>query len=353
MSANLLQETIATLKKHLQAVPFLKLERVTTPVNGEYDHAVDAVVDLKLPQGRQKLLVEYKSAGQPQLARQAIYQLQHHLKKVEGAYGVFLAPFISRRAIALCTAAGIGYADLAGNCHLVFQTVYIHQEGQPNLRIQRREGHSLYATKASRLVRVLLVQAAQQRHWKVAELAAEAQVSVGQVSNVKRQLMEREWLTQDKLGFWLNAPEALLEDWSKNYTFRRNLVQDYYASRSGPELDQVLADTCQQAGVEFAFTGFSGAVRLAPAVRPARAMLYVADQLDLVAERAELKAVESGATISLLKPYDAGVFYGAQPFQDGMPVVTAVQLYLDLKSFRGRGEEAAEAVLEQVLRPTW
>ena len=56
--------------------------------------------------------------------------------------------------------------------------------------------------------------------------------------------------------------------------------------------------------------------------------------------------------MSLLIPYDEGVFYGAREVE-GLRVVCPVQLYLDLKGYKGRGEEAASAVLKQELSKLW
>jgi hypothetical protein len=74
--------------------------------------------------------------------------------------------------------------------------------------------------------------------------------------------------------------------------------------------------------------------------------------VEIVAEKLELKAVDSGANVSLLQPYDEGVFYGTQK-TDGVQVVSPIQLYLDLRHIHGRGEEAAAALLEQVIKPVW
>jgi len=54
----------------------------------------------------------------------------------------------------------------------------------------------------------------------------------------------------------------------------------------------------------------------------------------------------------LIEPSDEGVFYGAQTI-DGIVLAGPVQVYLDLKRTGGRGEEAAEAVLNKVLEPQW
>jgi hypothetical protein len=46
------------------------------------------------------------------------------------------------------------------------------------------------------------------------------------------------------------------------------------------------------------------------------------------------------------------VFYGTRELEDA-PIVSPVQLYLDLKQTKGRGEEAAAAILEEVIKPRW
>jgi hypothetical protein len=53
-----------------------------------------------------------------------------------------------------------------------------------------------------------------------------------------------------------------------------------------------------------------------------------------------------------LEPYDEGVFYAVQEI-NGMQVVSDAQLYLDLKGYKERGEEAAQFLLENRLRKQW
>jgi len=81
-------------------------------------------------------------------------------------------------------------------------------------------------------------------------------------------------------------------------------------------------------------------------------MAYVGEGIDRLSQRLELKEVGSGANILLLEPYDEGVLYGCEEV-DGLLVASPIQVYLDLKGFRGRGEEAAEALLEQVIMSKW
>jgi hypothetical protein len=81
-------------------------------------------------------------------------------------------------------------------------------------------------------------------------------------------------------------------------------------------------------------------------------MAYVEKPSDEMIASLGLKEVTSGANVTLLEPYDEGIFYGAKEV-DGIRVASPVQVYLDLKGFRGRGEEAAEKLLDEVIRPKW
>ena len=49
---------------------------------------------------------------------------------------------------------------------------------------------------------------------------------------------------------------------------------------------------------------------------------------------------------------DEGVLYGTREIE-GAPVVSPIQHFLDLSRTKGRGEGAASAILEEVIKPTW
>ena len=81
-------------------------------------------------------------------------------------------------------------------------------------------------------------------------------------------------------------------------------------------------------------------------------MAYVSTMLEDLVSLLNLKEVESGANIMLLAPYDEGVFYGTQVIDD-IKIASSVQIYLDLRGYKGRGEEAAEVLLRDVIKPKW
>ncbi len=153
-------------------------------------------------------------------------------------------------------------------------------------------------------------------------------------------------------GFSLSRPDLLLKDWTENYGYRKHIVRDYYSLKSIAEIEADLAEYCNREGLRYAFTGFSGAARLAPAVRYKRAIAYIRQIPDALAAFLSLKRVESGANLRLLTPYDDGVFHEAREI-DGGAIVSPAQIYLDLMHYRGRGEEVAEMILREVIQPSW
>jgi hypothetical protein len=330
------------LKECLEKVPFVQIERVEL---FELDNRADLEVQVHIQGRSRRLLAEIKNNGQPRLARLAVYQLKDQLSKETNAYGIFIAPYISPEAGKICEEAGIGYLDLAGNCLISFETVYIRQTGAPNPKIQKRDLRSLYSPKTERILRVLLDDP--KRIWKMMDIAQTAKVSLGLVSNVKKLLLDREWLSKSVDGISLTNPTAVLNEWGQAYNFRRNEVQEYYALAELSEIEAQIAETGQRVGLEYALTGFSSAARIAPVVRYQKASAYVKGDLRSLIETLGWKAVTSGANVSLLIPYDDGVFYGAKDV-DGVAIVSPVQTYLDLQSVRGRGQEAAQAVRKEI-----
>jgi len=337
---------IQALRDCLEEIPFLQLMNVSTAENAP---GPDFRMEVRVQNRPLTILAEYKTSGQPRLAREAAFQIKDWLAKGLGVYGVFTAPYISPEAAAVCKEAGIGYLDLAGNCLLSFETVYVHREGKPNSRVQRRDLRSLYSPKAERILRVLLSRP--QHSWKTEALAEAAQVSFGQVSNVKKLLADREWLAPNEGGIRLNNPGAVLDEWAEQYRFRRNQVVDYYALIEVAECEVQLAEACQRQGMRYALAAFSAAARLAPAVRYPRAVAYVDGDPDSLADSLGWKPVTSGANVSLLVPYDEGVFFDSREM-DGTQLVTPVQIYLDLQNYRSRGQEAAQAI-RKVIEQTW
>ncbi|GAG12349.1 unnamed protein product, partial [marine sediment metagenome] len=272
----------------LESVPFAEVAEAGAEVRQDVVRA-DLVIEVKLPEGLTTLVVEVKRSGQPRLARNAVNQLLRSAERLPKAYGVFAAPYISPKGAEICQAAGVGYVDLSGNCRLCFDRVFIERTGNPNEFARSRQLRSLYAPKASRVLRVLLANPG--RAWKVQELSAEADVSLGHVSNVKQLLEDREWVSSGKEGMALIAPRELLIEWSESYSYRDNELRGYYSIQGITDVEQHLAEACKAEGQRYALTMFSGAARFAVATRYNRVFAYVEGEQAAIASRVGMKAV--------------------------------------------------------------
>lgn len=343
------RQAAEAVRRCLSEVPFLVIEDIKVqpqerPVN------LDTTLAIKSGTRQRLLLIEAKSSGEPRSARDAVNSLLVLRDKFPNAVAVFVAPFISPRSAEICREAEVSYVDLAGNCLLVFDQVYVCKEGRKNPLTRRRDLRSLYSPRAERILRVLL--ADPRKPWKMQQLAIEAGVSLGQVANVKRLLLNREWITSGKVGIVTSEPRALLDEWATAYDATRSTPRSFYSMKEPREVEAALLFLCLSRGVSYALTGFSAAARLAPFVRIQQAEAYVSGAVDEIAAALQLREVTSGANVRLIEPYDKGVFYGSSQV-DSIPLVSPVQVYLDLRSAKGRGEEAGDFLLREAIIPTW
>ena len=345
-SQNDIDLALAALNRVLGEVPSARLDIES---RGTLDDA-DMVLRLTLPGGPQTLAVKVLKNGEIRNVRQALDRIFRFRQRLPEARHILVAPFMSERAADLCSREGVSYCDLSGNCRMVLDPLFIRRAGCPNAFITKRGQRTIFSPKAARILRVMLVQP--RRPWRLQSLADEARVSLGQVAKVKSALLERELAVAGDDGLILTAPRDVLTEWADNFRYVRPDIHDYYSLAGVSEIESSLVSACRADGLTWALTSFSAAARLAPQVRYLRATAYVDGDMERVVSRLKLKEVTSGANVRLLVPGDDGVFYGTTVV-DGQPIVSAVQCYLDLRSEPGRGAEAAETLLTEVLQPQW
>ena len=182
--------------------------------------------------------------------------------------------------------------------------------------------------------------------------------SLGLVNKVIRHLCDEAFIEMlDDGGFRVRDPLKLLFAWREAYRFDRHERRSYFTLLQGKRLRDALARLGLQNGGYAAYAAFSAAEFQAPHVRQAKTWLYVREQeVSKFEQLVEAKPVESGENLMVLIPDDDGVFYlgdGGAMGDCRMSCTNAVQTYVDLCHCGGRGEEAAEALLEQRLKPEW
>ncbi len=189
----------------------------------------DLIVKFKLGEQEQTLVIEVCSLGQPRQIRAAVTRLREIRREIEHAYPVAAAVYIGPQSARILKTNGLGYIDLSGNCSLAFGHVLIDKEGKRNVRPSTRPLRSLFAPRATRVVRVLLTDPA--RAWRLEELAKAAGVSLGHSHNVVKRLADLAWVERDdRQRIRLMKPADLLEAWCDSYTYRESEITSYVVS---------------------------------------------------------------------------------------------------------------------------
>lgn len=103
-----------------------------------------------------------------------------------------------------------------------------------------------------------------------------------------------------------------------------------------------------------AWASFSAAERFEPMVRQPKHWLMSADESPEVLRKAlHADSAEVGSNLTLLVAPDRGHLSQANHEASFAACTSLLQTYLDTWHAGGRGQEAADAILERRLRPAW
>jgi hypothetical protein len=307
------------------------------------------VLKFKLGEQDHTLVLEVCSLGQPRQIRAAVTRLREIRREVDNAYPLAAAVYIGPQSARILKNNGLGYIDLSGNCSLAFGNVLIDKEGKRNVRPSTRPLRSLFAPRATRVVRVLLTDPA--RAWRLEELGKAAGVSLGHSHNVIKRLADLAWVERDdRQRIRLMKPADLLESWCESYTYRENDITSYVVPEKITR--RFMAELARVATAQaraYAFTLNAGLSLVAPHLRLPAIHCYLDGDPAPVAVALGLRlATESEGALHLLAPYDPGVFYGALE-KGGLKVTSLPQLYADLVGYDRRGRELAEHLRREAM----
>jgi hypothetical protein len=309
----------------------------------------DLVSRFQLAGQEHTIVVEVSSLGQPRQIRASVTRLNEIRRELPGAHPVAAAAYIGPQSARILKNNGLGYVDLSGNCYLAFGNVLIEKEGKRNVRPSTRPLRSLFAPRATRVVRVLLIEPA--RTWRLEELGKASGVSLGHSYNVVKRLEELAWAERDAdQRIHLSKPADLLEAWCESYTYRANGITSYLApERVTRKFMGEIARAAVAAWRPYAFTLNAGAALLVPSLRLPTVHCYLEGDPTPFAQGLGLRpATEADGTLHILQPYDPGVLHGAYE-KGGLKVVCLPQLYADLIHYERRGPDQAEHVRREAM----
>ena len=294
-------------------------------------------------------LVEYKSSASAGSLTVAISGLKEAAKTHKGrGQALVVVPFMGELGRSLCDEAGISWLDLSGNAKIVGPGLKIRIEGKPNKYSDRGRPPNVFAPKSSRISRQLLLQP--QEFQTQAELARQTELDDGYVSKVVRRLEQEQFVESAQGAVRPRDPNLLLDSWHSVYDFSRHrIIKGHVPARTGEELIRRIAAQFSSNKLHFAATGLAAAWLLTSFASFRLVTVY----LQSMPSRSLLQELEfsdepKGANLWLVLPNDDGVFQGSEN-HSGIPCVSPLQTYLDLKNQPERAKDAATELRKRFL----
>ncbi|HUF50052.1 MAG TPA: type IV toxin-antitoxin system AbiEi family antitoxin, partial [Longimicrobiales bacterium] len=250
-------------------------------------------------------------------------------------------------------AADANFVDLSGVVRLHLPGIIVDRTDLPAaVSSPSAETRNPFADRASLIPRTLF-DAPPGHAWSVQDLSSAAGVSLGTTSYVVKALAERELVEVTRVGrekrVRLGDRRALLLQWTAEYNWRRNTAVAFEAAVGSPSRFlrrlPALLD-----GLQWAVALQAGASLVLPHARWDTVHAYVAgfspDGLREVGYARGWKPSQTGKVVLLEPHYAASVWHGIRDVE-GIPVVSELQLILDLWHYPVRGREQAELLLDE------
>lgn len=348
----------ARLRETLAGIPFVTIGAIETPPLGGLPGSrnPDFLLPVQMGTEHWRLACEVKHQAQPRQVRAAVLELKDYVSSLNApaVYPVLMAAYLSPESADICRQAGVGYADFSGNCRLVFGHVFIERSGAANPKAAKRGLRTLFSPKAARILRCLLREPG--RIWRVKDLEAATDVSLGQVSNVRQALLDREWAQARAEGVILTHADALLDAWRDAYQKRGVSRARYYTMLHGDALERQIKAALNAAGqgAHALLASFSAAQWLAPFARYSTQVFYADDTGEsILREWLQLEPASKGENVIIERPADAQILADRIEPAPGVWSTGLVQTYLDLGAAGERGAEAAEHLRQTRIEPLW
>ena len=355
----ILYQTESMLALQLKSIPFVNEVEFEREVRLGDGARADFVAHIIIENQDFKLLGEVKRNLQPRYVFDAIRQVKAYCSDfIHGpVYPVVVSEYISPRSAEILVNQNVSYFDLSGNCRLCFANIYIEKTGEKSRGFEKRRIKSLFGLKSSRMLRLMLNNPA--RPWQVKDLAAKTELSLGQVSNIRRSLLDQEYATESEVGgICLSQPSDLLNDWQKSY--KKNIYNNantFYSLMNPEERLEAIKEAIAEAGEKKAgimLSGLSAARWQAPFAKSLSDNFYADKEgIKILRKHLMLESVEIGPNVIIEVPKDSFLFKEATKCAPGLKCTSVIQTYLDLSIAGEREKEAAEHIKSYVLKDIW
>lgn len=187
------------------------------------------------------------------------------------------------------------------------------------------------------IIRIIL----NERVKSVRELSKESSCSLGITSKIVNQLIATGYI--EKKNLRLKNKERLMDFYYSSSSLNELENIHFIASERAVYIIKKITNIADKNKLMYAFTLFSATEIVRPYVSPNETHLYILKEQkkdwELILPKNNILPAQKGNVI--LFAVDKNYFYNYRNIH-GMNVVSLPQLYCDLKSYGGRGEEAAK-----------
>lgn len=321
-------------------------------------HTEDATFGIEIDGVSHRLHVELKSRWTSGLDT----QLERLVDEGIAASTILVLPRLDATRRAWLRERGINHADMTGAMYLRLPGVLIHVDGSTKRRwgsfASPERTVNPFSKKASLVLRQFF-EAPHDMH-SVTSIARATGIAIGWAWDVAEELFQRGYITGTGEQLQLADAASVLAHWCNAYSWKKSPRRNFVVPFTKQELEEALIAVWTPSSLPWALTLLSGAHRRVGHVRGDNAtFLYalpgIPAELDgLLAAlhaREVAEPVPGTHTLCVLEPYygPSALFGTAQ--RDGLPVVSDLQLFLDLAHYPVRGAEAAAHLLRTRLGP--
>lgn len=243
----------------------------------------------------------------------------------------------------------MSWMDLSGNASIHADDLHVRIAGRPNQFSRPGRPKNLFAPKASRVARALLLDPGQPRSQQ--GLVEETGLTKGYVSKAVNRYLEAGLIARDeKEELSPEDPGLFLDAWAEAYDFQQHEIERAHIPyRSFEEGLRELSKRLRGEGIQHAATGLAAAWHYTKFESFRLITIYSAEIPEPeILHDLGYRPTSSGANLWIAKPKDRGVFDGAVR-SDDLSYVSSLQCYLDLKGHPERSADAAEELRSKCL----
>jgi len=219
-----------------------------------------------------------------------------------GLVPLVAAKYLSPDRRKQCQKEGVCFLDLSGNIFLEYDGLYIERIGFPNSFPEKRRGRGPFSDKASLILRAAFSDI--KKVWGIRELAQSVGLDPGFVSRMAKELEKRNYVSRIDSKLKLRDPKSLLEDWVREYDYKRNQEVRYFCLAKGPEeiIDKLVAARIRD-DIQYALGLHGGANLVDPYAVYNEVHIYIQNRnnINYFAEKLKLREVRPLFLNSCLK----------------------------------------------------